>query len=101
MTPSASIPAGQRAVVVARNAILGEPVGMLLLACDATVTLCHSRTTDLASVVNEADVVVAVGRPYLVPSRPRRDIIPSKSLGVAQNGNFLCGKAAPAPTKAC
>ncbi|MBO4252943.1 bifunctional 5,10-methylenetetrahydrofolate dehydrogenase/5,10-methenyltetrahydrofolate cyclohydrolase [Streptomyces griseorubiginosus] len=60
-------PAGKRAVVVGRSAILGKPVGMLLLARDATVTYCHSRTTDLSSVVREADIVVAaVGRPRLV-----------------------------------
>ncbi|MFE1768845.1 bifunctional 5,10-methylenetetrahydrofolate dehydrogenase/5,10-methenyltetrahydrofolate cyclohydrolase [Streptomyces angustmyceticus] len=56
--------AGKRAVVVGRSAILGRPVGMLLLARDATVTYCHSRTTDLASITQEADVLVAaVGRP--------------------------------------
>ncbi|MCX5088071.1 bifunctional 5,10-methylenetetrahydrofolate dehydrogenase/5,10-methenyltetrahydrofolate cyclohydrolase [Streptomyces sp. NBC_00365] len=60
-------PAGRRAVVVGRSAILGKPVGMLLLGRDATVTYCHSRTTDLASVVREADIVVAaVGRPRLI-----------------------------------
>ncbi|WP_030172613.1 bifunctional 5,10-methylenetetrahydrofolate dehydrogenase/5,10-methenyltetrahydrofolate cyclohydrolase [Streptomyces sp. NRRL S-813] len=59
--------AGKRAVVVGRSAILGKPVGMLLLARDATVTYCHSRTRELSSVVREADVVVAaVGRPRLV-----------------------------------
>ncbi|MBC9724810.1 bifunctional 5,10-methylenetetrahydrofolate dehydrogenase/5,10-methenyltetrahydrofolate cyclohydrolase [Streptomyces sp. TRM68367] len=60
-------PAGKRAVVVGRSAILGKPVGMLLLARDATVTYCHSRTRDLPSVVREADIVVAaVGRPRLI-----------------------------------
>jgi methylenetetrahydrofolate dehydrogenase (NADP+)/methenyltetrahydrofolate cyclohydrolase len=60
-------PAGQRAVVVGRSPILGKPVGMLLLARDATVTYCHSKTVDLASVVGEADIVVAaVGRPELI-----------------------------------
>jgi methylenetetrahydrofolate dehydrogenase (NADP+)/methenyltetrahydrofolate cyclohydrolase len=60
-------PAGKRAVVVGRSAILGKPVGMLLLGRDATVTYCHSRTADLASVVREADIVVAaVGRPRLI-----------------------------------
>ncbi|MEV5174342.1 bifunctional 5,10-methylenetetrahydrofolate dehydrogenase/5,10-methenyltetrahydrofolate cyclohydrolase [Streptomyces flaveolus] len=60
-------PAGKRAVVVGRSAILGKPVGMLLLARDATVTYCHSRTRDLSAVVREADIVVAaVGRPRLV-----------------------------------
>ncbi|MEU5482946.1 bifunctional 5,10-methylenetetrahydrofolate dehydrogenase/5,10-methenyltetrahydrofolate cyclohydrolase [Streptomyces mirabilis] len=60
-------PGGRRAVVVGRSAILGKPVGMLLLGRDATVTYCHSRTTDLSSVVREADIVVAaVGRPRLI-----------------------------------
>lgn len=60
-------PAGKRAVVVGRSAILGKPVGMLLLGRDATVTYCHSRTTGLSSVVREADIVVAaVGRPRLI-----------------------------------
>jgi methylenetetrahydrofolate dehydrogenase (NADP+)/methenyltetrahydrofolate cyclohydrolase len=59
--------AGQRAVVIGRSPILGKPVGMLLLARDATVTYCHSKTTDLASMVREADIVVAaVGRPELI-----------------------------------
>ncbi|MFJ6935000.1 bifunctional 5,10-methylenetetrahydrofolate dehydrogenase/5,10-methenyltetrahydrofolate cyclohydrolase [Streptomyces sp. NPDC101132] len=54
---------GKRAVVVGRSAILGKPAGMLLLAQDATVTYCHSRTVDLPSIVREADVLVAaVGR---------------------------------------
>ena len=60
-------PAGKRAVVVGRSAILGKPVGMLLLARDATVTYCHSRTRDLSAAVREADIVVAaVGRPRLI-----------------------------------
>ncbi|MER6466601.1 bifunctional 5,10-methylenetetrahydrofolate dehydrogenase/5,10-methenyltetrahydrofolate cyclohydrolase [Streptomyces sp. NPDC001288] len=60
-------PAGKRAVVVGRSAILGKPAGMLLLARDATVTYCHSRTRDLPAAVREADIVVAaVGRPRLI-----------------------------------
>ncbi|SEK59815.1 bifunctional 5,10-methylenetetrahydrofolate dehydrogenase/5,10-methenyltetrahydrofolate cyclohydrolase [Streptacidiphilus jiangxiensis] len=59
--------AGKHAVVVGRSAILGKPVGMLLLGQDATVTYCHSRTSDLPALVREADVVVAaVGRPRLI-----------------------------------
>ncbi|ELP62585.1 bifunctional 5,10-methylenetetrahydrofolate dehydrogenase/5,10-methenyltetrahydrofolate cyclohydrolase [Streptomyces turgidiscabies] len=58
---------GKHAVVVGRSAILGRPVGMLLLTQDATVTYCHSRTVGLAERVAEADVVVAaVGRPGLI-----------------------------------
>jgi methylenetetrahydrofolate dehydrogenase (NADP+)/methenyltetrahydrofolate cyclohydrolase len=60
-------PAGKRAVVVGRSAILGKPAGMLLLARDATVTYCHSRIRDLSQTVREADIVVAaVGRPRLI-----------------------------------
>jgi methylenetetrahydrofolate dehydrogenase (NADP+)/methenyltetrahydrofolate cyclohydrolase len=58
---------GKHAVVVGRSPILGKPVGMLLLARDATVTYCHSRTVNLAERVAQADVVVAcVGRPNLI-----------------------------------
>ncbi|SDO74908.1 Tetrahydrofolate dehydrogenase/cyclohydrolase, NAD(P)-binding domain [Streptomyces sp. cf386] len=60
-------PAGRRAVVAGRSAILGKPAGMLLLARDATVTYCHSRTADLPAAVREAGIVVAaVGRPRLI-----------------------------------
>ncbi|MER5748782.1 bifunctional 5,10-methylenetetrahydrofolate dehydrogenase/5,10-methenyltetrahydrofolate cyclohydrolase [Streptomyces sp. NPDC002088] len=60
-------PAGKRAVVVGRSAILGKPAGMLLLARNATVTYAHSRTRNLSAVVREADIVVAaVGRPQLI-----------------------------------
>jgi methylenetetrahydrofolate dehydrogenase (NADP+) / methenyltetrahydrofolate cyclohydrolase len=54
---------GARAVVVGRSNIVGKPMALLLLAENATVTVCHSRTRDLPAVVHEADVVVAaVGR---------------------------------------
>lgn len=62
--------AGKDVVVVGRSPILGLPVGMLLLRRNATVTYCHSHTTDLADQVARADVVVAaVGRPELVRGR--------------------------------
>jgi methylenetetrahydrofolate dehydrogenase (NADP+)/methenyltetrahydrofolate cyclohydrolase len=58
---------GKNAVVIGRSAILGRPVGMLLLARDATVTFCHSRTVELPSIVRTADIVVAaVGKPEFV-----------------------------------
>ena len=60
-------PAGRHAVVIGRSPILGKPVGMLLLARDATVTYCHSRTRDLPAVVRTADIVVAaVGKAEFV-----------------------------------
>jgi len=58
---------GARAVVVGRSDIVGKPMAMLLLHEHATVTVCHSRTKDLPSVVREADlVVVAIGRTAFV-----------------------------------
>ena len=58
---------GARAVVVGRSNIVGKPMALLLLAEHATVTICHSRTRDLAAVVREADVVVAaVGRAEMI-----------------------------------
>ena len=58
---------GSRAVVIGRSAILGKPMAGLLLARDATVTVCHSRTKNLPDVVREADIVVAaVGKPNFV-----------------------------------
>ena len=58
---------GRRAVVVGRSAIVGKPVAQLLIGRDATVTVCHSRTVDLASVTREAEVlVVAAGRAGLI-----------------------------------
>jgi 5,10-methylene-tetrahydrofolate dehydrogenase/methenyl tetrahydrofolate cyclohydrolase len=50
---------GSRAVVLGRSNIVGLPVSLLLLGRDATVTICHSRTKDLASVVRQADILVA------------------------------------------
>ena len=58
---------GKRAVVVGRSDIVGNPASYLLRNADATVTVCHSRTQDLPSVVREADVVIAaVGVPEFV-----------------------------------
>jgi methylenetetrahydrofolate dehydrogenase (NADP+) / methenyltetrahydrofolate cyclohydrolase len=58
---------GARAVVVGRSQLVGKPLAALLLAANATVTQCHSRTRDLAEVCREADVLVAAtGRPGLV-----------------------------------
>jgi methylenetetrahydrofolate dehydrogenase (NADP+) / methenyltetrahydrofolate cyclohydrolase len=55
--------AGQNAVIVGRSNIVGKPMAMLLLQENATVTICHSRTRDLAGVTNQADILVAaIGR---------------------------------------
>ena len=58
---------GSRVVVVGRSMLVGKPVALLALARNATVTICHSRTRDLAAVVRTADIVIAaVGRPRMV-----------------------------------
>jgi methylenetetrahydrofolate dehydrogenase (NADP+)/methenyltetrahydrofolate cyclohydrolase len=59
--------AGRRAVVIGRSDIVGKPMAILLLQRDATVTICHSKTPDLAAVCREGDILIAaVGRPGLV-----------------------------------
>jgi methylenetetrahydrofolate dehydrogenase (NADP+)/methenyltetrahydrofolate cyclohydrolase len=58
---------GRRAVILGRSALVGRPLAALLTARDATVTVCHSRTRDLAAVSREAEILVAaIGRPGLV-----------------------------------
>jgi methylenetetrahydrofolate dehydrogenase (NADP+) / methenyltetrahydrofolate cyclohydrolase len=65
---------GARAVVVGRSILVGKPMGQLLLAANATVTHCHSRTRDLAGICGEADVLIAaVGSPRLVTADMVRD----------------------------
>lgn len=62
--------AGRRAVVIGRSDIVGKPMALLLLHADATVTVCHSRTPDVATLASEADILVAaIGRPgYITPA---------------------------------
>ena len=58
---------GAEAVVVGRSDIVGKPIAMLLLNADATVTVCHSKTKDLAAVCRRADILVAaIGRPGMI-----------------------------------
>jgi len=59
--------AGENACVVGRSQIVGRPMAQLLLQRDATVTICHSRTRDLAAVTSQADLlIVAIGRPGFI-----------------------------------
>ncbi len=58
---------GKRAVVVGRSNLVGKPVSILLLSENATVTMCHSRTADLAKICSEADILVAaIGKPGMI-----------------------------------
>src|SRR6185369_3573036 len=59
--------AGKHAVVIGRSNIVGKPVAMLLLQKDATVTICHSKTANLAEIARQGDVLIAaVGKAKLV-----------------------------------
>jgi len=67
LTREGVVIAGKRACVIGRSDIVGKPMALLLLQRDATVTVCHSKTPDLAAVCREADILVAaVGRAGLV-----------------------------------
>ncbi len=87
---------GRRAVVVGRSMLVGKPLALLLLQADATVTVCHSRTPDLAEVTRRADVLcLAAGRPGLL----RADMVAPGAtvVDVAMNRSEggLVGDAAP------
>jgi len=78
--------AGKHAVIVGRSNIVGKPLSLMLLNRDATVTICHSRTEDLASVIRTADIVVAaVGVPKLV----RADMIKDGAVVIDVGVNRL------------
>jgi methylenetetrahydrofolate dehydrogenase (NADP+)/methenyltetrahydrofolate cyclohydrolase len=64
---------GQRAVVLGRSDIVGKPMALLLLHADATVTICHSKSRDLASLTREAEILVAaIGQPgFVTPEHVR------------------------------
>jgi methylenetetrahydrofolate dehydrogenase (NADP+)/methenyltetrahydrofolate cyclohydrolase len=83
---------GAEAVVVGRSKLVGVPVARLLLAGDATVTVCHSRTRDLAAVCRRADVLVAaVGVPRLLGAdavKPGAVVI---DIGMNRSDDGLCG----------
>lgn len=65
---------GKEAVVVGRSPILGKPMAMMLLRANATVTICHSRTKNLAEIVRRAEIIVgAVGRPEFIKAGWIRD----------------------------
>jgi methylenetetrahydrofolate dehydrogenase (NADP+) / methenyltetrahydrofolate cyclohydrolase len=65
---------GARAVVIGRSILVGKPLAALLLAANATVTHCHSRTRDLGAICREADIVIAAaGKPGLVTGEMVRE----------------------------
>ena len=83
---------GAHAVVVGRSDLVGKPVASLLLARHATVTVCHSRTRDLAAVCRSADVLVAaVGRPRLVTGEMVREGATVIDVGMNRTAEGLVG----------
>ena len=85
-------PHGLHAVVVGRSVLVGKPVAMLLLERDATVVLCHSRTSDLASQVRSADIVIAAcGSPELVRGAWIKEGAVVIDVGINRVGGKLIG----------
>ena len=84
---------GKRAVVIGRSDIVGKPMAMLLLHADATVTVCHSRTENLAEICREADILVAaVGRAGFVTADMVKDGAIVIDVGMNRNSEGkLCG----------
>ncbi len=84
--------AGQRVVVIGRGLTVGRPLVLLLLGLDATVTMCHSRTRDLATVARQADILaVAAGRPGLVTADMVRPGATVLDFGVNEVAGRLVG----------
>ena len=84
---------GKRAVVLGRSNIVGKPMAMLLVNADATVTVCHSRTRDLAKITAEADIlVVAIGRAKFVTAGMVKEgaVVIDVGMDRDENGK-LCG----------
>jgi methylenetetrahydrofolate dehydrogenase (NADP+)/methenyltetrahydrofolate cyclohydrolase len=78
--------AGQRAVIVGRSDIVGKPAAMLLLHEHATVTICHSKTSDLPAVCREADILVAaIGRAAMIT----RDFIRQGATVIDVGTNYI------------
>jgi len=82
-------PEGKHAVVVGRSVILGKPMALLLLAANATVTICHSRTPNLAEITRQADILVAaVGKPEMITG----DMIKAGAVVLDAGYNKVAGR---------
>ena len=86
-------PAGKRCVIVGRSNIVGKPMAALMLSRNATVTVCHSKTQDLATVCKEADILVAaVGRPKFITADMVKDGAVVLDVGINRlPDGSLCG----------
>ena len=86
-------PAGKRAVVIGRSILVGQPMALMLQAANATVTIAHSRTADLAAHTREADIlVVAAGRPEFIGAEHVRPGAAVVDVGIHRKPEGgLCG----------
>lgn len=83
---------GKQAVVVGRSRLVGNPVARLLQDANATVTICHSKTKDLAFVTRNADIlVVAMGRPQVIRSEYVKEGAVVIDVGINRVDGHLCG----------
>jgi methylenetetrahydrofolate dehydrogenase (NADP+)/methenyltetrahydrofolate cyclohydrolase len=83
---------GADAVVIGRSILVGKPIAALLLAADATVTQCHSRTRDLAETCQRADVIVAaVGKPKMVNADMVKEGATVIDVGINRTDEGLVG----------
>lgn len=93
MLKAAGVPiAGKNAVVIGRSNIVGKPMALLLLQENATVTICHSRTEDLAEHTRRADILVAaVGKPRFVTADMVKEGAAVLDVGINRVNGKLCG----------
>ena len=83
---------GARAVVLGRSLVIGRPVSQLLLARNATVTVCHSRSRDLSALCREADILIAaIGRPGFVGADFLREGQTVLDVGASMVDGVMCG----------
>ena len=98
---------GAEAVVIGRSNLFGKPMAQLLLAANATVTICHSRTRELAAVCARAEVLIAaIGRPRMVKGdwiKPGATVIDvginRLESGLVGDVDFAPRWSAPAPSR--
>ena len=87
-------PCGKRCVIIGRSLVIGRPVAMMMMHANATVTICHTRTRDISSVIREADIVVcasgqlrSIGAESLCPGQVVIDV----GIGWSEELQKLCG----------
>lgn len=84
--------AGKYAVIVGRSNIVGKPIAVMLLNRDATVTICHSKTKDLAAITKQADILIAaVGQPNLITADMVKNGVVVIDVGMNQMDTGLTG----------